>query len=173
MACSCGRHCRPNTKKTRRASSTHPPAIPQRALDGVVVRVLIGQAFGVSSPVGTLSPTLYADLALRPGAALQVPAAAAERALYGVDEAFSVDGREVPAFTMVVLAPGSEPVLRAALGARIALIGGAPLGHRFMVWNFVSSRKECIVQAQDDWEAQRFDPVPGETEFIPLPPRRT
>ena len=153
----------------------HTPAgaIPQRALDGVVVRVLIGQAFGVSSPVGTLSPTLYADLALRPGAALQVPAAAAERALYGVDEAFSVDGREVPAFTMAVLAPGSEPVLRAALGARIALIGGAPLGHRFMVWNFVSSRKERIVQAQDDWEAQRFDPVPGETEFIPLPPGRT
>ena len=52
------------------------------------------------------------------------------------------------------------------------LIGGAPLGHRFMVWNFVSSRKERIVEAQDDWEAQRFEKVPGETEFIPLPPRR-
>ena len=49
---------------------------------------------------------------------------------------------------------------------------GAPLGQRFMVWNFVSSRKERIVQAQDDWEAQRFERVPGETEFIPLPPRR-
>jgi redox-sensitive bicupin YhaK (pirin superfamily) len=52
------------------------------------------------------------------------------------------------------------------------LIGGASIGHRFMVWNFVSSRKEQIAKAQDDWEAQRFDKVPGETEFIPLPPRR-
>ena len=56
-------------------------------------------------------------------------------------------------------------------GARVVMIGGAPLGHRFMVWNFVSSRRERIVQAQDDWEAQRFDKVPGETEFIPLPER--
>jgi redox-sensitive bicupin YhaK (pirin superfamily) len=152
----------------------HTPAaaIPERAFDGVVLRVLIGQAFGATSPVAMLSPTLYADLALRPGATLQVPAAAAERALYSVDHAFSVDGAEVPAFTMVVLASGSEPTVRAAQGARIALIGGAPLGHRFIVWNFVSSRKERVVQAQDDWEAQRFERVPDETEFIPLPPRR-
>jgi len=68
-----------------------------------------------------------------------------------------------------VLAPGSQPLLHARQGARVVMIGGAPLGHRFMVWNFVSSRRERIVQAQDDWRAQRFDPVPGETEFIPLP----
>jgi len=71
-----------------------------------------------------------------------------------------------------VLEPESEPLLYAPAGARVALVGGAPLGHRFMVWNFVSSRKERLVQAQDDWEAQRFAKVPGETEFIPLPPRR-
>ena len=52
------------------------------------------------------------------------------------------------------------------------LVGGTPLGHRHVVWNFVSSRKERIAQAQDAWEAQRFPAVPGETEFIPLPPRR-
>jgi redox-sensitive bicupin YhaK (pirin superfamily) len=72
---------------------------------------------------------------------------------------------------MVVLAPGSTPVLRAPRGARIVLVGGAPLGHRLMVWNFVSSSRERIMKAQDDWEAQRFERVPGETEFIPLPPR--
>jgi len=54
----------------------------------------------------------------------------------------------------------------------VVMIGGAPLGHRFMVWNFVSSRRERLVQAKDDWQAQRFDKVPGETEFIPLPARR-
>jgi hypothetical protein len=72
---------------------------------------------------------------------------------------------------MVVLEAGSEPVLRASAGAHIVLIGGTPLGHRFMVWNFVSSHKERIVAAQDDWAAQRFERVPGETEFIPLPAR--
>ena len=77
---------------------------------------------------------------------------------------------------MVVLPAGATPRLEvdaAAEGAaRIALVGGAPLGHRFIVWNFVSSRKERIVQAQADWQAQRFERVPGETEFIPLPPPR-
>jgi len=73
---------------------------------------------------------------------------------------------------MVVLAAGSEPLLAAPRGGRIVLVGGAPLGHRFIAWNFVSSRKERIAQAQDDWEAERFERVPGETEFIPLPPRR-
>ena len=78
---------------------------------------------------------------------------------------------------VAIAAPGGVPpkeVLFDLVGdARVVLIGGAPLGHRFMVWNFVSSRKERIVQAQDDWEAQRFDKVPGETEFIPLPPRQS
>ena len=72
----------------------------------------------------------------------------------------------------MTLETGAEPVLSAPRGGRIVLVGGAPLGQRFMVWNFVSSRRERIVQAQDDWQAQRFERVPGETEFIPLPPRR-
>ena len=154
-------------------SFAHAPAsaIPEWRGEGCVVRLLIGAAFGLVSPVRTLSPTLYADLALAAGASLRVPAAAQERALYSVDEGFEIDGTAVPAFTMAVLNPGDEPLLSAPRGARVALIGGAPLGHRFIVWNFVSSRKERIVQAQDDWEAQRFEPVPGETEFIPLPPR--
>ena len=154
-------------------SFEHTPAsaIPEWRGGGCVVRLLVGAAFGIVSPVHTLSPTLYADLALDAGASLRLPAAAVERALYSVDEAFDVDGAAVAPFTMVVLPEGDEPLLAAPRGARIALIGGAPLGHRFMVWNFVSSRKERIVAAQDDWEAQRLGKVPGETEFIPLPPR--
>ena len=147
--------------------------IPAREIDGVLVRVLIGSAFGLDSPVRTLSPTLYVDLnfPLASGATIAIPAAAEERALYSVDHDVELDGTLVPAHTMVVLEAGSAPVLAAPRGGRIVLIGGAPLGHRFMVWNFVSSRRERIVQAQDDWEAQRFERVPGETEFIPLPPR--
>ena len=148
--------------------------IPARDVDGVLVRVLIGSAFGLTSPVRMLSPTLYLDLnfELASGAVFTVSADAQQRALYSVDHDFELDGERVPAFTMVVLEEGSEPQLSAPRGARIILIGGTPLGHRFMVWNFVSSSKDRIAKAQDDWEAQRFERVPGETEFIPLPPRR-
>ncbi len=150
------------------------PQIPARDVGGVLVRVLAGTAFGLTSPVQTLSPTLCVDLnfSMGSGAAVTIPAAAEERALYSVDHDFELDGVLMAAFTLVVLAAGSEPLLAAPRGGRIVLVGGAPLGHRFIAWNFVSSRKERIVQAQDDWEAERFERVPGETEFIPLPPRR-
>ena len=118
--------------------------------------------------MATRSPTLYLDMALQAGAALPLPAAT-ERALYAVDAPFTLDGETLPAQQMVVLRAGEQPRLGAAAGARVVLIGGEPLGHRFMAWNFVSSRKQRIEQAKDDWRAQRFDPVPGETEFIPLP----
>jgi len=152
----------------------HTPAaaIPMVRRPGADVRVLVGSAFGVTSPVHVLSPTLYLDIALDAGAALEIPDAAAERALYSVDTDVEVDGIVMPACTLAVMTLGAVVTLRAAQPARVVLIGGAPLGHRFVVWNFVSSRKERIVQAQDAWEAQEFDKVPGETEFIPLPPRR-
>lgn len=152
-------------------SHTPAEAIPSVQVQGVPVRVLIGSAFGLSSPVPTVSPTLYIDMGLPAGGELVVPNAAKERALYSIDNGFTLDGEPVPAGVMVVLPEGVEPTLLAAQGARVMLIGGEPLGHRFMWWNFVSSRKERIVQAGDDWAAQRFEPVPGETEFIPLPPR--
>ena len=151
-------------------SFAHTPAqsIPVHDNGAATARVLIGEAFGLRSPVVTRSPTLYLDFALRPGASLQVPLAA-ERALYGVDAPFTLDGETLPAHQMVVLNPGEQPVLGAAADARVVLIGGEPLGHRFIAWNFVSSRKERIEQAKDDWRAQRMGHVPGETEFIPLP----
>ena len=154
-------------------SFSHTPAasIPTSEVGGAAVRVLIGSAFGLSSPVPTLSPTLYVDIELPAGVSLTVPAAAQERALYGIDNGFTLDGEAVPPGVMVVLPEGHEPALQAEQGARVMMIGGAPLGHRFMWWNFVSSRKERIVQAGDDWAAQRFERVPGETEFIPLPQR--
>jgi redox-sensitive bicupin YhaK (pirin superfamily) len=151
---------------------TNAADIPELRDGAVLLRLLVGQAFGMESPVRTLSPTLYADLAVAAGGSLRIAAAAPERALYAVDGVFELDGLAVPPRTMATLPAGREPLLRSRDGARIALVGGEPLGHRHIVWNFASSRKERIAAAQDDWEAQRFAAVPGETEFIPLPPRR-
>ena len=151
-------------------SFVHTPAadIPLWQGDGAMVRVLVGEAFGLRSPVRTRSPTLYLDIQLRAGASLVLPQAA-ERALYAVDAPFSLDTEPMPAQRLVLLEPGEQPVLGASNDTRLVLIGGEPLGRRFMAWNFVSSRRERIQQAQDDWRAQRFDAVPGETEFVPLP----
>ena len=159
-------------------SFSHTPAaaIPRLQGPGVALRVLIGDAFGLSSPVPTRSPTLYLDIALEAGATLELPAAPArERALYAVEGGFELDGRAVTEHTMVVLDEGRDARLFAPQPARLVLIGGEPLGHRFIWWNFVSSRKERIVQAADDWARQpnaAFPQVGGESEFIPLPEKR-
>ena len=150
----------------------HTPAaaLPELEVGGARLRVLVGSAFGATSPVGVRSPMLYLDITLSAGDALPLPLAE-ERAVYVVEGRAQLDGDELPAGAMVVLAPDEEPMLSADGDARVVLIGGAPLGHRHIWWNFVSSRKERIVQAADDWAAARFPAVPGETEFIPLPER--
>lgn len=150
----------------------HTPAaaIPTLEVGGARLAVLVGEAFGAVSPVRAASPTLFIDALLAPGDAFPVPPAA-ERALYGVGNGFLLDGEPVPAHTLVVLAAGEEPLVSAEGDVRVALVGGDPIGARFMWWNFVSSRKARIDQAAADWEAGRFPPVPGETEFIPLPAR--
>ncbi|MDE2092559.1 MAG: pirin family protein [Burkholderiales bacterium] len=151
----------------------HTPAtaIPQLEVGGARLRVLVGSAFGASSPVAVRSPTLYLDIALSVGDALPLPPAA-ERAVYVVEGDAQLDGEDIPPGRMLVLEPGEEPMLSADAPARVVLIGGEPLGPRHLWWNFVSSRRDRIAQAADDWAAQRFAPVPGEHEFIPLPERR-
>jgi redox-sensitive bicupin YhaK (pirin superfamily) len=144
-------------------------ALPKVALDGVRVTVIAGRAFGAASPAPALSPTVYLDMELQAGASLQVPSAYAERALYALDAGCSVDGVELPQYQMLVLASGSTPLLQARDPGRVVLIGGDPLGQRFIAWNFVSSRKERLLQARDDWMAQRFPPIAGESGFIPYP----
>lgn len=153
-------------------SFSHTPAaaIPEFADSGARVRVLVGEAFGVRSPVPALSPTVYLDVLLAPAGRWLLPALAPELAVYPVDGDVLVDGEVLPQRTMGVLQPGPA-VLQAAAGARLVVIGGAPLNaHRHMWWNFVSSRKERILQASADWQAQRMGRVPGDSEFIPLPP---
>ena len=145
--------------------------IPALEIGGAQVRVLVGEAFGAASPVRAASPTLYLDVVLAAGDAFPLPLAD-ERAVYGVDAPFELDGERFEPGRMVVLQPGEEPMLSASGDARVVLIGGAPLGERFLWWNFVASRKERIEQAAADWQAGRFPAVPGETEFIPLPAAR-
>ncbi len=151
----------------------HTPAtaIPRLEVGGAQVRVLVGSAFGETSPVAVRSETLYLDIELSAGDAFPLPLAP-ERAVYVVDGAVQLDGRTLPPQHMALLQPGDEPMLSAEGDARVVLIGGAPLGPRHLYWNFVSSRRERLVQAADDWAAQRFAPVPGETDFIPLPVAR-
>ena len=143
--------------------------IPTLDLDGVPVRVMMGSAYGVTSPVRCFSETLYLEAHLQPGQSLLLPAAA-ERALYVASGVLRAQDTVLPTHSMTVFA--AQPGIRvtATAPARIALIGGAPVGERHIDWNFVSSRPERIAQARRDWAEGRFPRVPGdEEEFIPLP----
>ena len=153
-------------------SFAHTPAsaIPAIDVDGGHARVLIGTAFGQTSPVATFSKTLYLDIRLDAGRELLLDDLPEEAALYAVSGAIAIDGEAVEPNMMAYLEPGTKPVVSSVDGAQFVVIGGAPLaGPRFMFWNFVSSSKERIAQASSDWEQQRYAKVPGETEFIPLP----
>ncbi|WBY01565.1 pirin family protein [Ramlibacter tataouinensis] len=164
----------PESHEEAEPAFSHTPAdaIPRVAFGPAQVRVLVGEAFGQRSPVPTLSPTVYLDIDLPAGGEFELPPLAPERAVYPIAGELRLDAEPMAAHVLRVLAPGRKARVSAAGPARLVVIGGEPLGHRFMYWNFVSSRKERIVQASDEWAAQRFDPVPGETEFIPLPPTR-
>jgi redox-sensitive bicupin YhaK (pirin superfamily) len=151
-------------------SHTPADAIPAIQVGAATVRVLVGEAFGARSPVATLSPTLYLDVRLPAGTVLELPPLADELAVYAVQGDLRVDREDVGLHRMAVLDPVPARV-EAGSDARLVVIGGAPLdGRRHLWWNFVSSRPERIVQASADWEAQRMGQVPGEHEFIPLPP---
>ena len=154
-------------------SFSHTPAgaIPERKVDDAHVRVLVGQAFGLASPVPALSRTLYLDVRLPAGGRMQLPALERELAIYPVDGDVRVDDAVLPQRQMAVLGAG-EPVSLVAVGdVRLVVVGGDPLdAPRHMWWNFVSSRKERILAASEDWQAMRMGRVPNDDEFIPLPP---
>lgn len=138
---------------------------------GLSVRVLIGSAFGLTSPVRTASPTTYLDLQLEAGATLKLPALAPDLALYVASGSPVLNGDPLPTFHVALLDSGAAFTLTAGTSAaRLMLLGGEPLpGVRHINWNFVSSRRERIDQARADWQEDRFPKVPGETERIPLP----
>ena len=154
-------------------SFEHYPAedIPAGNIDGGRIRVVLGSAFGVSSPVSTGSETLYVEAVLEPGQSVAIPRAE-ELAVYVVEGSVAINGEFVGAGVLAVLESGTSGSVTAESAARIMFAGGEALeGKRYIWWNFVSSSRERIEQAKKDWREQRFDAVPGETDFIPLPER--
>lgn len=151
--------------------NTASTALPVIDSDGIKGRVVIGAFDGLKSPVAAHSDTLYADLALSPGASVRISADAEERAIYILDGQVTIAGDRFPSDRLLVLRSGDEIVVSSENGAHFMLFGGASLGSkRYIWWNFVSSSKERIEQAKQEWKTGRFDIVPGdEEEFIPLP----
>lgn len=134
------------------------------------VQLLVGEAFGRRSPVQAMSPTLFLTAHLKAHVPFVLPALAPELAVYPVGGGVTLDGSALPLHTLGVVEATQGCRLAADNDCTIVVIGGAPLdGPRFLSWNFVSSTKSRLQRAADDWRAQRFDAVPGETEFIPLP----
>ena len=165
----------PREAEESEPSFVHTPAdrLPLFAESGVSVRVMVGEAFGRRSPVATKSPTLYVALDLPAGGSLTVPPLASQLAAYAVDANVTIDDRPLARGVLAVLDAERPTRLGAPTAAHVVLIGGEPLdGRRLMWWNFVSSRKERIVEAADDWAAMRMGRVAGDAEFIPLPAKR-
>ncbi len=143
--------------------------IPGTQVSGVPVRVMMGAAYGLISPVKTYAQTLYIEATLQRGQSLTLPKAQ-ERGLYLANGGVTIGQQQINTYHMAVLNEGEVTITASHDDTRIAVIGGETLGRRFIDWNFVSSRKERIEQAKDDWRAQRFPKVPGDAdEFIPLP----
>jgi redox-sensitive bicupin YhaK (pirin superfamily) len=137
---------------------------------GIAIALITGKAFGEKSPVITASETLYAELQLRKGSSLFVPALAEEQAIYVAQGEIVIAAQYYKEGSMLVLKPDSGALLTAATDARCMLLGGdKPDAPRHIYWNFVSSSLERIERAKDDWRNMRFAMVDGDPEFIPLP----
>lgn len=142
------------------------PKFSQNQISG---RVLMGSAYDCTSPVKTFASTLYVEAFLKTGGQLAFPKAT-EKAIYVASGSVQIAGQNIPQYSMALLEDDAEGFVEANNDAQIAIIGGEKMGQRFIEWNFVSSRKERIEKAKDDWRNKRFPIVPGdEKEFIPLP----
>jgi redox-sensitive bicupin YhaK (pirin superfamily) len=145
--------------------------LPLHHDEGVWLRLLAGEAFGLRAAVKTHSPLFYAHVALEPGARLALPREYSERAVYLVSGALRANAHDLAAAQMMVFDAGADTVLRATAPSVLMLLGGEPVGPRFIEWNFVSSSKERLEQAKADWRAGRMKlPDADNAEFIPLPP---
>ncbi len=148
-----------------------PDDLPLIKGDGVTARVLMGTLWGQTAAVTQHSPTIYADIILATGASLPIDPEADERAVMLTEGTASLDGAPLALFSLYILAPGEALTLKADSAARALLLGGeAFTTKRHVWWNFVSSSRDRIRQASEDWTARRFPTVPGdEEEWIPVP----
>ena len=158
-------------EETEPAFAHHPaPDLPTYEGGGLWARLIAGEAFGAKAKVKTFSPMFYVHWRLAGGAKAQLGADYPQRAAYVAAGSIEVDGRRFGAGQMLIFTPGKPILLLAEAPAIVMLLGGEPLGERFIDWNFVSSSKERIEQAKADWRAGRMKlPDLDNQEFIPLP----
>lgn len=143
--------------------------LPQWSAAGVTGHLIAGSAYGLTAGASTHSPLFYAHLDMAPGSVAEIPAGHKERALYVASGAVEMGGARYGSGTMLVLAESASQVL-AGEQSTVMMLGGEPLGNRFIYWNFVSSSKERLAQAAADWQAGRMKlPDADNAEFIPLP----
>lgn len=155
------------------AFSHHDSAdLPSLDEEGTSVRLIAGSLFGVTSLVAFATETLYADVAMRQGSSLPVSPEYEERGIYILTGRIEIGRTAYEPMQLLVLRPGDHVTVTALEDCRFMLLGGdAADGPRHIWWNFVSSRKERIEQAKADWKNGRFQAVPGDPEFTPLPER--
>lgn len=147
-----------------------PEQLPVFTESGIWMRLIAGNAFGLSNNVKTHSPLFYLHLILDKGKKFGLPKEHAERAVYIVKGTLEVSGRTYAAGQFIVFTKGVDPTLLAMENSTLMLLGGEPLGERYIWWNFVSSRKERIEQAKADWKEGRIILPPNDNhEFVPLP----
>lgn len=150
----------------------HHPAneLPVVEGEGINARIVIGSLFGETAPVKTFQEMFYVDVSLAVNAKLQFPVEHEERAAYLVEGEVEIGGTPFVAPGLVVFRPGLAVTMFATSPVRVMLLGGDAMdGPRFIWWNFVSSSRDRIEQAKEDWRNDRFAHVPGESERIPLP----
>jgi hypothetical protein len=144
--------------------------LPSSEENGIAMRVIAGEAFGMKADVKTHSPMFYVHCVLAAGARLGLPDAYPERGAYVASGSIEVDGRTFEEGQLLVFGAGGNVTMKAATPAVVMLLGGEPLGERFIEWNFVSSSQARIEQAKADWRAGRMKlPDHDNAEFIPLP----
>jgi redox-sensitive bicupin YhaK (pirin superfamily) len=147
-----------------------PDDLPTYEDGGVWGRLIAGSAFGATAKVHTHSPLFYMHWEMRPGAQAALPTGHTERAAFVARGTVEAEGRAFGDGELIVFAPGQDATLVANSAATVMLLGGEPLGHRYIWWNLVSHSLDRIEQAKADWKAGRM-PLPPEDnqEFIPLP----
>jgi redox-sensitive bicupin YhaK (pirin superfamily) len=137
---------------------------------GLKARIIAGSAFGATSAVAMVSDWFYAEVTADAGVAVPLDATYEERAIYLVEGEVDIAGDKFAAPQMLIFRPGDRITIKPVTKTRMMFLGGTAMeGPRHIWWNFVSSRKERIEAAKEDWKTGRFGPVPDETEFIPLP----
>jgi redox-sensitive bicupin YhaK (pirin superfamily) len=148
-----------------------PDGLPLVTDGGARARVLMGTLWGATAATPCHSPTIYADIELDRGGGIPIDAEADERGVMLVSGEAELDGEPLELFTLYVLKPGHSARLSSAVGARLMLMGGGAFStRRYVFWNFVSSSRDRINQAKEDWKALRFPLIPGDDqEYIPLP----